>query len=97
MILIGGMILLPLVLLYLPSNFFDEGQSICLSVVLLGKTCPGCGMTRATQHLLHLDWMGAAKFNKLVFIVVPILIYFYIKQFLIFWQKWRALTKQEKP
>ena len=53
---IGGLLLIPLVLIALPADFFDTGQSICLSVVLLDTECYGCGMTRAIQHLVHLDF-----------------------------------------
>jgi len=86
-IILGGMIIVPLVLVILPSTFFDEGQAICLSVLLFNKECLGCGMTRATQHMIHFDFSGAYTFNKLSFLVLPLLVYFYVKQFFKFWWK----------
>ncbi len=62
-------------LLYLPVDYFDEGRSLCLSVILLDKKCYGCGMTRAIHHLLHGDIKGAWAFNKFSFIVLPLAIY----------------------
>ena len=73
-IYIGGLILLPIVLIILPADYFDKGKSMCLSVILLDTECIGCGMTRAIQHLIHFDFQTAAHFNKLSFIVLPILI-----------------------
>lgn len=58
----------------LPADFFDSGQSLCLSVQLFGQTCYGCGITRAIQHALHLDFKMAYAFNPLVAIVLPLLI-----------------------
>jgi len=69
----SGFILLPLVLLLLPANFFDEGQSLCLSKLLAGIECYGCGMTRAIMHLIHLDFSAAYQFNKLAFVTFPVL------------------------
>jgi hypothetical protein len=66
------LIAIPIILLILPANFFDTGQSICLSKVILNKECPGCGSTRAIQHLIHLDFKQAWAFNKLSFIVFAI-------------------------
>jgi hypothetical protein len=60
------------VLLYLPADFFDYGESVCLSVVLFDQECYGCGMTRGVQHLLHLDLKEAWNYNKLAFIVLPL-------------------------
>jgi len=62
------------VLLILPADFFDDGESMCLSVILLDTECPACGMTRAIQHLLHFNFETASQYNKLAFIVLPILI-----------------------
>jgi len=69
------LLLLSIVLIILPADFFDSGQSICLSVVFFNKQCYGCGMTRAIQHLIHLDFKNAYCFNKLSFIVFPLLVY----------------------
>ena len=74
-IYVGGLLLLPFVLIVLPADFFDKGQSLCLSVLLLHQTCPGCGITRAIQHLIHFDFAAAYQFNKLSFIVFPLLIF----------------------
>ena len=62
-------------LLYLPVDHFDEGQSMCMSVILFGKECYACGMTRGIHHLLHADFTGAWGYNKLSFIVMPLAIY----------------------
>ncbi len=70
-----ALFLFPLVLLLLPATFFDEGQSICLSVLLADTTCHGCGMTRAIMHLLHFDLETALTFNKLSVIVLPLLVF----------------------
>ncbi|MBN8702157.1 MAG: DUF2752 domain-containing protein [Bacteroidetes bacterium] len=71
---------IPFVLFYLPSTFFDNGQTICLSVLLFDQTCIGCGMTRAVQHLIHFDFSTAFDYNKLSVIVFPVLIYLWIKE-----------------
>jgi len=72
---VGMILLLSTTLIILPADFFDSGRSICLSVVFLNKQCYGCGMTRAIQHLIHFDFKSAYYFNKLSFIVFPLLVY----------------------
>ncbi len=64
-----------LYLLYLPANLFDEGESMCFSVLFFNQTCYGCGLTRGIQHLIHLDFEKAYAFNKLSFVVFPLAIY----------------------
>lgn len=74
------LLIIPVILLILPANYFDEGQSVCLSVLLLEKNCYACGMTRAIQHLIHLDFTAAWEFNKLSLIVFPLLSFSYFKE-----------------
>jgi hypothetical protein len=74
-------IVAPFVLICLPSNFFDNGESICISKTLVGMECYACGMTRATMHLIHFEFQEAWGFNKLSFIVVPLLFPLWLKAF----------------
>ena len=74
------LLVIPVLLLLLPSSFFDSGKSVCLSVSMFDKECYACGMTRAIQHLLHLDFVIAYQFNKLSVIVFPLLIISYFKE-----------------
>ena len=80
---------MPIVLWLLPASFFDKGQSLCLSVLLLNKECYGCGITRAIQHAIHFDFQTAWNYNKLVVIVAPILFFVWLK-----WVRdaWRKMT-----
>lgn len=66
-------ILAPIVLLFLPEDFFDKGESVCLSVQLANIECYACGMTKAIMHIIHFDFTKAYEFNKLSFIVFPML------------------------
>ena len=52
---------------------FDSGPDICLFTRLSGYHCPGCGMTRACMHMIHFDFVGAWQYNKMSYIVFPIL------------------------
>ncbi len=61
-----------IILLILPADYFDHGRATCVSVILFDMECYGCGMTRAIQHLLHLDFQSAWTYNKLSFIVFPL-------------------------
>ncbi len=74
-------IITPFVLLLLPATFFDSGESICLSKLLAGRECYACGMTKATMHFIHFDFHKAWEYNKLSFIVVPLLIPLWVKAF----------------
>ena len=70
---------IPFVLWLLPASFFDQGESLCLSQVLLNKECPGCGITRSVQHALHFEVSEAWEYNKLFVVVLPFLFYFWVK------------------
>ena len=74
------LILVPIVLVVLPAGFFDNGNSICLSVFLFDRECYACGMTRAIQHLIHFDFSTGYEYNKLSVFVLPLLILSYIAE-----------------
>jgi len=76
----SGLLLMPMVLLVLPADFFDSGRTVCLSKILFNKTCYGCGITRAVHHLIHLEFSEAYNFNKLVVLVFPLISYLYLKE-----------------
>jgi len=92
-IYLGGLILIPIVLFALPADFFDHGESVCLSVLILDQECYACGMTRGIQHLLHLDFLKTSEFNKLSYIVLPVLVYLWIKELI---RAKRMLGKEAK-
>jgi hypothetical protein len=71
----------PFVLILLPSDYFDKGDSICLSKMLAGIECYACGLTKATMHFIHFEFQKAWEFNKLSFIVVPMLFPLWLKAF----------------
>ncbi len=79
-----------IVLLILPADFFDTGQSLCVSVLLFDMECYGCGMTRAIQHLIHLDIQEAYHFNKLAFAVLPLSMYLIIADAVKLYKKMKA-------
>lgn len=73
--------LAPFVLILLPSDYFDKGESICLSKTLAGYECYACGLTRAVMHFIHLEFQKAWEFNKLSYIVVPMMFPLWLKAF----------------
>lgn len=78
-IVVIGMIIAPLVLMIIPYDYFDHGESICPSKILFNKECPGCGTTRATMRLAHFRFAEAWEFNKLSFISVPFIGFLYVR------------------
>jgi len=81
----------PITLLILPADFFDDGPPMCLSVILLKQECLGCGMTRGIMHLIHFEFNEAAYYNVGSFAVFPILAFFWAKWFLADVKKLRAI------
>jgi hypothetical protein len=75
-----SILIAPVILWILPADFFDRGPTICPSKRFLDLECPGCGLTRATQHFLHGDWEVALDYNPLVVVVVPILGFLWVLQ-----------------
>ena len=58
-----------------PSSPANQFFPKCPFRLLTGLQCPGCGSTRACYHLLHLDPVTAFKFNPLMMLTLPFIIY----------------------
>lgn len=58
---------------------FEPGKTgffpACPFRMLTGFTCPGCGSTRGLHRLLHGDIVSALKFNPLMVLMLPFLLY----------------------
>jgi hypothetical protein len=58
---------------------FEPGKSglflVCPFYAVTGLACPGCGTTRGLHHLLHGDVITAFRFNPLMMVILPILLY----------------------
>ncbi|WP_414691941.1 DUF2752 domain-containing protein [Pedobacter glucosidilyticus] len=74
----------PLWLISIPkSSFDDHSQTLCLFTLLTDIECYGCGLTRACIRLINLDFVGAWNFNKVSFIVFPILCFLLLQEFIL--------------
>jgi len=63
----------------------------CLISLLVDDVCWGCGITRATVALLHGKVAVAWGFNKLVFLVLPMLMYLYLNHLRMVWRTYAPL------
>lgn len=89
-------VFIPLILILLPADFFDHGPTICISKLLTDAVCPGCGITRATQHAIHFDFANAWNYNKLFVIITPLLIWLYITEVIESYHYYKRLKHQRK-
>ncbi len=64
----------PFLLFSIPSNFFDNGKSNCISLLIFNQKCYACGMTRAIQHMIHGEFSIGYEFNKIAILVFPLLL-----------------------
>jgi hypothetical protein len=79
------------ILLYLtPIDWLNKQHTICLLKNIFGIDCYGCGITRAVLSGIQLDFEGAINYNKMVVIVLPLLIYTWIKTTTSFYKKNRS-------
>ncbi len=65
-----------LFLMILPQQYFSttpNDNSFCIHVRIFGIECPGCGFTRATYNLIHLNFKKAISLNPTVIFVCPII------------------------
>jgi len=79
-LIVSGLVLAGVILLILPASFFDDGPPLCLSVLLFDMECYGCGLTRACQHLIHLQFKEAWSYNPLAFAALPVMGFGYFKE-----------------
>jgi len=74
------LIFIPIILVILPKDFFDSGKSICLSIFFLDNECYACGITRAIQNIIHLDFIIAYELNKFSVLIFPLLLVSYYNE-----------------
>src|SRR5437660_1419706 len=72
---VGFYILLPLGFICVPTAWLEVRPSMCLIRRVSGRSCPGCGMTRAISCVFHANFARALLYNKLVVLVFPLLCY----------------------
>ncbi len=85
------MIVSPIILWFLPADFFDSGEYItCPSVAFFNTECFGCGMTRAVMHFHHFQYPEAFFFNYGVIVVYPLLFLLWVQAFIELRRMWNA-------
>jgi hypothetical protein len=67
----------------------------CILSPLLGDLCWGCGITRASIALFHGDVAAAWHFNKLSVVVVPMLLFLYLKHLFTLWRRYAPARFQQ--
>lgn len=87
------LIIIPIIILILPESYFDNGESVCLSKLLFKQECYACGLTKACQHLLHLNFEKAFEYNMLSYIALPLVSFLWLMWFLQERRKLKSLLK----
>jgi len=58
-----------------PASPSNQWFPKCPFRLVTGMQCPGCGSTRAFYQLLHLHPIAAFKFNPLMVLTLPFIVY----------------------
>jgi hypothetical protein len=66
-------LLAPVAVALIPTAWIERGPPLCLSRLIFGVRCPGCGMTRAVSCAAHGRLRRAWGYNRLVVVVGPLL------------------------
>jgi hypothetical protein len=56
---------------------------VCPTRISFGVPCPGCGLTRATVAMMHLDVAGVLRFHPLAPILSPLVLWSFCKPVLV--------------
>lgn len=67
-------LLIYFVIVYIVLDYLN---TTCLYLYFFGIPCPGCGMTRAFLSLIRLDFVGAARYNFLVYFMPYVFVYLF--------------------
>ncbi len=90
---IGLYILFPLVFALVPPSRIEAGPPLCLSRLLFGVSCPGCGMTRALSCALHGHVRRALHHNNRVVLMLPLLGYAWWRAIVAEWRGYQGLSR----
>jgi Protein of unknown function (DUF2752) len=74
-----------LVLALIQPEQLDDLPGLCVWKRVTGRPCFGCGTTHAVSALMHGDLSAAARYNRIVFIVVPVGVWIWLAQLRILW------------
>lgn len=80
--LLALLVLVPATLAVLPLRRIEAMPSLCLFHLATGRSCPGCGLTRAIIAALHLQFHRAVWHNPLVVVAGPILLWIWARNIL---------------
>lgn len=86
-----------LVVALFPMESMDEGSTLCLWTNLTGKNCYGCGISRAIIYFFRGDFTTAFHYNRLVILVAPLLLFYWLKQLLLSSKNIYKALKIEHP
>ena len=89
------LILFPIVFILVPIDYFDSGQSVCLSMFFFDVSCYACGMTRALKHLIFFDFQTALGYNKFAVIVLPLVSWLWTKEVIRIMRKLRIVKHSD--
>lgn len=56
-------------------------HKICITSIISGYPCPGCGITRAFACILTFRWREALVFNPTIFIWLPVLAFGFLNRY----------------
>ena len=75
------LIIAPILNIYVPCVFNE----------ITGLYCPGCGVTRMLKSMLHLEFYQAFRYNPLLFIFSPFILFMIINYIYCYYKKKKSL------
>jgi hypothetical protein len=77
---VATLLAIPAALMVVPTRVIEAGPRLCLSQLILRRTCPGCGVTRAVSCVMHGELRRAYEYNPRVVAVFPLLVWLWLSE-----------------
>lgn len=93
-ILIGlGLLILSILYLKVGEGFW----LFCPIYKFTGLYCPGCGITRMLSSILNGNFYQAFRYNPLVFLLIPFMIFHFTDSIIAFYKKRKTVLEKYEP